>query len=214
MVLGNTIGWGLARLRRASTAIVLLVGLGAAWAEVPTHSSAPPVAAVAVPTDGSLKEYTDFSIRWPTGYVYRAEGVVEEERTYYIIGEELPESLVALRVDTLPIGGLAHLLTDNKVYEICQDKVLRQMKADQLDLQATKEGTREIGGAKFYQARLVGKTLDGKLAAQGQLFLNKRGSILYIITVMEVSQNPGPKLTQLSTALESFRFPTSTPRNR
>ena len=177
---------------------LLLAGLGSTQARVIVDGP---------PTDGTVKNYEAFSIRWPTGYKVRADGVQENERVYYSVGNESETNLVALRVDTLPITGISSLFPDSKVYSVAEGKVLKRMRQDFPNLEPCSGQDKTIGGALFHGSELHGSSPDGKLGVQVKLFFNKRGSRLYIITVMEVSPDPGPQLSKISTTLDTFKFP-------
>lgn len=159
------------------------------------------------PTDGKVKRYEAFTIRWPEGYKVRADGVREDERVFYSVGNESEHNLVCLRIDTLPITGVASLFSDGKVYNVAEAKVLKRMRKDFPSLQAYPAHSQVIGGAKFHGSQLRGTSPDGNLQVQVNLFFNKRGSRLYIITAMEVSPKPGAQLAKISTTLDSFKFP-------
>lgn len=159
--------------------------------------------------DGSQRNYDKFSIAWPEGYFMRSNGRKEDDRTIYSVGLETDSFLAIMRVDTMPIGGFANLLSDEKVYDIAAGRVRDTMRKDFPDLELGGKETRTLNGAKFYGRKLKGNYKRGGAQAEGKLLLNKKDGLLYIITVMEVSEKPGAHLKPLLASLDTFRFNTA-----
>jgi hypothetical protein len=159
------------------------------------------------PTDGKPKAYENFSICWPKGYQMRADGARQDDRVYYSIGNETENELIALRVDTMPITGLAGMFSEAKVIEVAEARVLKQMRKDFPNLQPHAGQQQVIGGEPFHGSVLRGSVPERNLGVEVKLFFNKRGAKLYIISVVEVSRKPGEQIAQISHTLDSFRFP-------
>lgn len=202
---------GLGGMAKALALLSLCVVCTLGSADLLADSAGPPSAGESlVPgekVDGSRKVYPSFSIEWPSGYYMRSNARKEDDRVIYSVGLQTDTHLTILRIDTAPIGGFASILSDQKVYDIAAGRVRDKMRADFPDLELGAAQSKKIDGAVFHGRKLTGTYKEGGLHAEGKLFLNKRQGLLYIITVMEVSEKPGAKLDQLIATLDTFRFP-------